>query len=42
MNKKLAIAIVVVMMAVLAGLVIANSVIPKSMGTTKAMFTEIR
>ena len=42
MNKKLAIAIIVVMMAALAGLVIANSVIPRSLGDTKAMFTEIR
>jgi hypothetical protein len=42
MNKKLAIAIIVVMLAVLAGLVVANSVIPKSLGNTKAMFTEVR
>ena len=42
MNKKLAITIVVVMLAVLAGLVIANSVMPKSLGSAKAMFTEVR
>lgn len=42
MNKKLAIAIIAVMMAVLAGLVIANSVIPTTLGATKAKFTEIR
>jgi hypothetical protein len=42
MNKKLAIAIVVVMLAALAGLVIANSVIPTTLGATKAKFAEIR
>jgi len=42
MNKKLAIVILVVMLGVLAGLVIANSVSPKSLGATKATFTEIR
>ena len=42
MNKKLAIAILAVMFAALVGLVIANSVTPKSLGNTKAIFTEIR
>jgi hypothetical protein len=42
MNKKLAIVIVAVMLTVLAGLVVANSLITKSVGATKAVFTEIR
>jgi hypothetical protein len=42
MNKKLAIAILVVMLAALAGLVIANSVAPRSLGQTKTLFTETR
>jgi uncharacterized integral membrane protein len=42
MNKKLATAIVAVMLAALAGLVIAATVTYKSLGTIKAEYTETR
>ncbi len=42
MNKKLATAIVLVMLAALAGLVIAATVTYKSLGTIKAEYTEMR
>ncbi|GEM_PF-2892255 len=42
MNKKIATAIIVVMLAVLAALVVANTLSEKSLGSVKATFTETR
>ncbi|HUV87925.1 MAG TPA: hypothetical protein VMX79_12540 [bacterium] len=42
MNKKIAAVILIVMLAVLAALVVANTVAERSLGTVKATFTETR
>jgi hypothetical protein len=42
MNKKIAMAIIVVMLAVLAALVVASTISEKSLGSVKATFTETR
>lgn len=42
MNKKIATAIIVVMLAVLAALVVATTVSERSLGSVKATFAETR
>ncbi len=42
MNKKIAAVILIVMLAVLAALVVASTVMEKPIGAIKATFTETR